>query len=165
MKRASLAAIAIVVWVSLAASAQVPRPAAKAFDQIKSLAGEWIGKLSDGGETRVAYRVASAGSAVIETIGDDATGMVSVYTLDGDRILMTHYCSVGNQPRMAAKVTPDTKTLVFEFLDISNLSSPDAMHIHGLTMTIVGPDQVTNVWTHRMGGKDGDLKFELARKK
>ena len=165
MKRASLAAIAVLLWMSGAASAQAPKPAAKAFDQIKTLAGEWVGKTSDGGETRVSYRVVSAGSAVIETIGDDATGMVSVYTVDGDRILMTHYCSVGNQPRMAAKVTPDTKTLVFEFQDISNLSSPDAMHIHGLAMTIGGPDQVTNVWTHRMGGKDGDLKFELTRKK
>ena len=165
MKRAILAAVAIAMLAVSTAMAQAPRPAAKAFDQIKALAGEWVAKLSDGSETRVSYRVASNGSAVIETIGDDTTGMVSVYTVDGDRILMTHYCSAGNQPRMAAKVTPDSKTLVFEFLDISNLKSPDAMHIHGLAMTIGGPDQVTNVWTHRMGGKDGDMKFELARKK
>ncbi|MBK6427339.1 MAG: hypothetical protein IPF82_14380 [Blastocatellia bacterium] len=165
MKRAIFAAIGIAVLTASTGYAQAPKPAAKAFDQIKALAGEWVAKMSDGGETRVAYRVASAGSAVIETIGDDASGMVSVYTLDGDRILMTHYCSAGNQPRMAAKVAPDAKTLVFEFVDISNLLSPDGMHIRGLAMTIGGPDQVTNVWTHRMGGKDGDMKFELLRKK
>lgn len=165
MKRAIFTAIVIAVLTASTGYAQAPKPAAKAFDQIKALAGEWVAKLSDGGERRVAYRVASAGTAVIETIGDDETGMVSVYTLDGDRILMTHYCSAGNQPRMAAKVAPDAKTLVFEFLDISNLKEPDAMHIHGMEMTIGGPDKVTNVWTHQMGGKDGNLKFELTRKK
>lgn len=165
MKRAVLAAIGLTLLVASSVAAQTPRPATKAFDQIKALAGEWVATLGDGSQTRVNYRVASAGSAVIETIGDDVTGMVSVYTVDGDRILMTHYCSVANQPRMAATVTPETKTLVFEFLDIANLSSPDAMHIHGLAMTIGGPDKVTNVWTHRMHGKDADMKFELARKK
>lgn len=165
MRRKVLAAIGMAALLAPAAMGQAPKPAAKAFDQIKGLAGEWIAGHPDGSSTRVNYRVASAGTAVIETIGDDANGMVSVYTVDGDRLLMTHYCSMGNQPRMAAKVTPETRTLVFEFLDISNLASPDGGHISGLSMTIDGPDKVTNVWKHAKGSQEGDMKFELVRKK
>ena len=165
MKRSPCAAIGICLLAASVASAQAPKPAARAFDQIKALAGEWVARHGNGSETRVSYRVASAGSAVIETIGDDETGMLSVYTVDGDRILMTHYCSMGNQPRMAATVKPESGTLVFEFLDIANLAKPDGMYISGLAMTIGGPDKVTNVWTHRMAGKDSDMRFELTRKK
>lgn len=166
MKRWFMIVLSAAVLAAAPIRVGAQSPAAAWFDRLKGLAGTWQGKLSDGGETVVSYRVASAGTAVIETIGEEGTGMVSVYTVDGNRILMTHYCSAGNQPRMAAKVTSaDQKTLTFEFLDITNLSSPEAMHIHGLAMTWVDADHVTNVWTHRAGGKDGALEFALTRKK
>ena len=28
--------------------------------------------------------------------------MISMFNLDGDRVVLTHYCAAGNQPRMVA---------------------------------------------------------------
>ena len=56
--------------------------------------------------------------------------MVSMIHLDGpNRLLMTHYCGAGNQPRMQASVSPDGKTITFNYVDATNLSAPDAGHM------------------------------------
>ena len=58
--------------------------------------------------------------------------MITMFNLDGDRLLMTHYCACGNQPRMVASASPDGKTITFDFLDATNLATPDAGHMNRL---------------------------------
>src|SRR5215218_10052120 len=82
-------------------SADDPKPAAKtpAFEQLKKLAGDWEATMSEGGKVTVRYKVTSGGSAVVETIMPGAEHeMVTVIHPDGDSILLTHYCMLGNQP-------------------------------------------------------------------
>src|SRR5262245_3514980 len=78
-----------------------------AFERFKQLAGEWVGK-GEGPGMHVTYRVTSGGTAVIET---DAPGteqeMVTIIHPDGDDLILTHYCMLGNQPQMKAPGTPD----------------------------------------------------------
>ena len=93
--------------------------------------------------------------------------MVSMYHLDGDRLMMTHYCGAGNQPRMrAGQVGADAREIVFTFQDATNLPNADAGHMVGLTLTWQTKDHITQAWTWREKGKP-DLveKFDLVRKK
>jgi len=78
----------------------------------------------------------------------------------------THYCSMGNQPRMrAAPVASEVKSLTFDFIDATNLSSAESGHMRKLVVTFQGPNHFTQEWTMREKGKNGTGRFEFARKK
>ena len=140
--------------------------AAAGFDKLKSLAGEWQAILPDGKVHKVVYEIASGGSAVVETLmPPNEPSMMGVYHLDGDKLVMTHYCSVGNQPRMRAVVTgAEIKSLNFTFVGATNLSKSSDGHMQGLTITFKDKDHIRHEWTWREGGKDMLSVFEFARK-
>jgi len=54
--------------------------------------------------------------------------MTTLYYLDGDQVKLTHYCMAGNQPTMSGSYAPDTRTITFNLVAISNLKSPDDGH-------------------------------------
>jgi hypothetical protein len=147
-------------------AAQLPKSAR--FDQLKQLAGDWIGKekVEGGKDVQVNYKVTSGGSAVVETLmpGTDHE-MVTVIHPDGDNLLLTHYCMLGNQPQMKAPLAGDAKTIAFKFAGATNMKSPMEMHMHDLTYTFVDKDTLKAEWTHYMEGKPaGNVVFELKRK-
>jgi hypothetical protein len=77
--------------------------AQKSFDQLKSLNGTWEGKNSMGQSAQVSYRMTAGGSALMSEIVGHGETMISMINFDGpNRLLLTHYCTVGNQPRMQA---------------------------------------------------------------
>ncbi len=72
-------------------------PAASSWDRMKSLVGTWQGTF-EGKPARVTYALVSDGTALMETLeSHDSSQMVTVYHPDGSTLLMTHYCSIGNQ--------------------------------------------------------------------
>jgi hypothetical protein len=80
--------------------------------------------------------------------------------------MMTHYCSAQNQPRMVAEpVSGPVTSLHFKFLDVTNLASPDAGHMHDLVVTFVDPDHFTQAWTWSEKGKEGTETFHWSRVK
>jgi hypothetical protein len=94
--------------------------------------------------------------------------MVSVYHLDGDRLMMTHFCSSGNQPRVAAQPPKNaTDPIVFTFVDVTNLKAEQKGHISALTLISNGPDQLTARWSSReiATGKDTSFDFSWKRVK
>jgi hypothetical protein len=125
-----------------------------AFSRLKSLAGEWKGADPAKGE-RISYELIAGGTSLVER--DSAEGrppMVTVYHLDGHRLLMTHYCMAGNQPRMQAReFDPATGRLRFEFLDATGLTSKDAGHMHSATFRITDRDHMSSEWIYFEGGK------------
>lgn len=80
--------------------------------------------------------------------------MITVYYIDGNRLLLTHYCEAGDQPRRQAN-SFDSKTNVidFQFLDVTNLPNPDGGHMHHAVITFHGPSEVDEDWTFYQGGK------------
>ena len=96
--------------------------AAEAFAQLKSLAGQWDGHVQtpDGPAGKVDYRVTAGGNAVMEILFSGAPHeMITMYTLDGNDLLATHYCSMGNQPTMKLDLSASTEdTLVFRFVSV-----------------------------------------------
>ncbi len=91
--------------------------------------------------------------------------MISMINLDGpNRLLLTHYCTAGNQPRMAANVSPDGKTITFTYVDATNLATPDAGHMQKMVLTMLDENHHTEKWTYADHGKELKQFFDLHRK-
>jgi hypothetical protein len=155
-----------------AAQADKKEPAKKSpgLELFAKLAGEWVGKGTHGDdahEVRVVYKVTSGGSAVVETIAPGTEHeMITVIHPDGDSLLLTHYCMLGNQPQMKAKPKADDKKVAFEFVKATNLTSDKDMYMHDVTYTFVDNDTLKTEWTNYNEGKAaGKAVFEMKRKK
>ena len=157
----------ILACIALAgASALAQTDAQKAFNTIKSMPGTWESKAPDGRSLQVTFKVVSGGSAVMsEIMGTGPEDMISMFNLDGpNRLLLTHYCGAGNQPRMQAAVSPDGKTLTFTFVDVTNLATPDAGHMQRMVLTVLDENHHTEEWTFIDHGKEMKEVFDLRRK-
>jgi hypothetical protein len=163
MKMRALRIAACIVLTATAAFAQ--SGAQSSFDQLKSLAGSWEGKNSMGQPVQVSYRMTAGGSALMSEIVGHGETMISMINIDGpNRLLLTHYCAVGNQPRMQASASPDGKTITFNFLDATNLDSPQSGHMDQVVIAMLGPDHHTEEWNFIDHGKEIKEFFDLTRK-
>jgi len=153
---------ALFVLLTVPAFAQTDAKAT--FDHLKALNGNWEGKASNGTVVKLVFRSTSGGSALVsEILGDE--NMISVFHLDNDRLLMTHYCAAGNQPRMQASGSPDGKTVTFKFVDGTNMASPKAGHMNSLVINMPDADHHTEDWTFVQDGKETKEHFEVVRAK
>jgi hypothetical protein len=162
-KARRITAILAIVLASVSSWAQ--SDAQKALDRFKSMVGAWTGKSAQGQPSEVTYRLMAGGTSVMaeSVMGDEA--MTSLFYVDGDRLLMTHFCPSNNQPRMKATISPDGKTVSFDFLDATNLASPQAGHMHRAVYVFVDPEHYSEDWTWKREGKDAHFQFDLQRKK
>ena len=153
--RISALAVALLV-VPIASAGPDAKEKASPLDTLKKLVGTWesadAGK--DGKPQTVVYRTTGAGSAVEESLfpGSDHE-MVTMYTMDGDDLVMTHYCSLGNQPHMKAKTPIEAGRIDFEYVSGGNMKSRDEMHMDSLTMTFPDADHVNSEWRLWKDGK------------
>ena len=139
--------------------------AQKSFDQLKSLAGSWEGKSSEGEPVQVSFRMTAGGSALMSEITGHGENMISMINFDGpNRLLLTHYCAIGNQPRMQASASPDGKTITFNFVDATNLDSPQSGHMDHVVVAMLGPDHHIEEWNFVDHGKQTKQVFDLTRK-
>ncbi|MBM4107320.1 MAG: hypothetical protein FJ255_00640 [Phycisphaerae bacterium] len=137
------------------------------LDALKALAGEWEMKTGEGQVTLSNVFAVTSNGYVIREIMFPGTGheMTNMYHMDGDRLVVTHYCAIGNQPRMVAAVPEKPGVWEFKFKDCTNRGVADS-YMGGLTLTIVDADHVTQDWTSFKDGQEaGKVKFELARRK
>jgi hypothetical protein len=142
-----------------------------ALDKLKALEGEWIdtdGAFGKKGAAAITYRVTSGGKAVVETMAADTPfEMVTVYYLDGNDLVLTHYCSAGNQPRMRSKgVTGDS--LMFEYDGGTNINVAKTSHMHAAKIDFISADEIRSSWTSWSDGKPDtghSATFRAIRKK
>jgi hypothetical protein len=157
---------AVFAVVICAAFALAESGARITFDALKALEGTWEGKNSQGQQLKVTFRETAGGSALLsEILGGGHENMVSMIHMDGDRLLMTHYCGAGNQPRMSATLAPDGKSVAFDFIDATNLSSRDAGHMQHVLFAMPDADHHTEEWTFLDHGKEMKEMFTLQRTK
>jgi hypothetical protein len=142
------------------------------FARLKTMAGTWrndiegMGKDHHGSDSKVIYRLTGADSALVETdFPESDHEMVSVYHLDGDDLRLTHYCAVGNQPRLKLDRTNSTPDkLLFVFDGGTNLDPAKDLHIHGMTMSFEKDGRVNCAWEANAGGKKaGGTVFHLSK--
>jgi hypothetical protein len=167
MNRNRLVVSLLVILAAVAAQAQ--SGSQQSFDSIKALTGNWEGKSDMTDPVQVSFRVTSGGSAVMSEIVSHMDGksddMISMFNMDGDRLLLTHYCEAGNQPRMKASVSPDGKTLTFDFVDATNLTATQPGHMQRAIFNIIDANHHTEEWHFATGnGKEMVRTFDLQKK-
>jgi hypothetical protein len=163
-----------VALFSLSTAAFAQSEAQKSFDKLKTLAGSWEGPVTsvpsdpqiEGKISQVTLRTTSMGNALMHearsaTRPDDP---ITMLYLDGDRLLLTHYCDAGNRPRMVARVSPEENKVEFDFLDISG--STRYGHMQHAVFTIIDANHHTEDWTYMLpGDKPVQAHFDLQRTK
>jgi hypothetical protein len=156
----SLALLLISTTVFAQSSAQ------KSFDQLKTLAGSWEGTM-DGQPLHVWLRVTSMGNALMhEMKGAGPDNPITMFHLDGQRLMLTHYCDAGNQPRMVATISPDGKTITFNFLEATNLLGSQMGHMQSVTFNFIDADHHIENWEFAMAnGKQMGGLLDLRRTK
>jgi hypothetical protein len=164
MRTATLFLLAQTVLLPLTA-AENARSAA-AFKQLAALAGEWEG--NEGGvPIKVTYTLTANGSALMEQMQpvNDAM-MITMFTVDGDRLIATHYCSARNQPQMITTNIDDLDKggVTFSLVRVTGMKTPDDWHNTGLTVTQQDRNHITQRWTYQYKGKTGTSFFHYTRK-
>ena len=168
-----LPAVVIAIAGAVASAAIAGQKAVPAstggFEALKQLAGDWVEVGPNGqpaGPVVSSVRVTAAGSVVQETLfpGTDHE-MVTMYYMDGLDLVLTHYCILGNQPRMRAEPGKEPNQLVFRFTGGGNLKSEDDNHMHEATLTLVNKDHYQAEWTACKDGKPcHKATFNMVRK-
>jgi len=139
------------------------------FETLRSLEGDWVGEPApDGTRVETTFHVTGNGSAVQQVLFPNTPHeMISMYHLDGDRLLHTHYCALGNQPRMVAKAPKQQGEIAFAFLDATNMPSTDDMHMHEMRLLVRDKDHIEEWWQAWDKGQaqaDHAVHFVLKRK-
>lgn len=151
--------------------------AQQGFEQLKGLAGTWEGEPEGEGEEAAAeadaagtvtheIQVSAAGTVVMETMAPGtAHEMINMYHLDGEDLLLTHYCAGGNQPRMRLnREQSSADLLVFDFAGGTNLDPEVDNHIHSARIQMVDGDHMESVWKAYAAGEEaGTMTFHLSR--
>lgn len=143
------------------------------MEKLAALEGDWVLLDEDGRETDVVgstFRLTAGGSALVETMfpnSPDGHEMVNMYHADGDRVLMTHYCAAGNQPRLVVETTEDENRLRLSFESITNLAAPEATYMSQAEYVFHGDDRLTTRWRSMADGKlmEETTTMELKRRK
>ncbi|HEY2941051.1 MAG TPA: hypothetical protein VGN09_01325 [Vicinamibacteria bacterium] len=161
--------IAVAAWTMIGAPGRAAgqSKAALAFEHLTSLVGEWKG-VQDGTQIDVTYTLTANGSVLMEQFRPrNGPMMVTMFSVDGDRLLATHYCAAKNQPQMATEgiADPLAKSVAFSLVRVTGLNSPDDWHNTGLVMTMEDPDRLTQKWTYLSNRKTGTNSFHLTRER
>ena len=138
-----------------------PYTGSRAFERMKGAVGTWEGTQSmqpDKGPVRVDYRLTANGSAVVETLfPNTAEEMVSVYNDHNGRLSMTHYCALGNQPRMQL-VRANNRTIEMDFMAAgSDIDPTRDAHIHSLSIEWMDKDHMIQRWRFFENGKQAGV--------
>src|SRR5438067_11178037 len=155
--------VAFVVIASAALTGDKTK-SAEAFDRLTSLQGEWTGQI-DGVNTTLIYTLTANGSALMEQCRPEKRPeMITMFTVDDDHLLATHYCTARNQPQMETPAITDAKKpLVFSLVRVTGLKSPDDFHNTGLAVIQEDNDHLTQEWSYQHKGKIGKNVFHFTR--
>jgi len=152
------------VFLAASALAADKTKSEEAFDRLAALQGEWQG-IADGVNTTLIYTLTANGSTLMEQCRPEkGHEMITMFTVDGDHLIATHYCSAKNQPQMATPAITDAqKPLVFSLFRVTGLKSPDDFHNTGLTVIQEDNDHLTQEWLYDAKGKSGKNVFHFTR--
>lgn len=149
--------------------------AASAMAFLTTTSGEWFsgsgqhehgGAAAPGSKPAILVETKAAGSAVVHTYAMGTPGeMETVFHMDGDQLLLTHYCALQNAPVLKFVKTGKPGELKFEFLGGTNFDSKIDAHLHESTFVIKDKDTIEQNSTVFAGGKaNPELKSVMHRR-
>jgi hypothetical protein len=158
-------AAALAVFYPANSFAHEKATGALAFDQLKALVGEWEGS-SGGVPVKITYTLVSGGTALMERLQPaNQAEMITMYSVDRDKILVTHYCSEGNQPSMKTETLRAIgNKYSFSLVSVAGLRQPHAGHMTGLVLTLLDKNHFKQEWSYLEKGKTSTNLFEFTRK-
>jgi hypothetical protein len=130
--------LSLVVTVSLGATtmsahgeSRETSSSAAAFNQLASLVGEWEA-FQDGVPIEETYTLTTNGTALMwETKPANSAPMITMFTVDGDHLIATHYCVAEKQPQMVTGVPGDLEKngMTFSLARVTGMKPADDWHI------------------------------------
>lgn len=140
--------------------------AQKAFEKMKTLAGSWEGTVMNI-PINFTIRSASSGTAILHE-GNTEKGVpnheITMFYVEGDRLLATHYCDAGNRSNMEGKMSADGKSVEFNFLDVAG--STKGGLVKRMMFTMIDANKHVVEFTFIMpNGKPVELHGEFQRTK
>jgi hypothetical protein len=160
--RTVLLAVVLVLSGNVAYLAQEKSPSDIAFERLKGLVGTW--EAIEKGKSRkftAEYTLTGGGGVLMEVLG----GMATAYHLDHGKLLLTHFCGAGNQPRMRVKAIENGgRHIVFEMYDITNLKSPDAYRSTSLDVRFHDDGTIDLAYGGWSAGQSSTQTFQLVRR-
>ena len=161
----SIAAVGVAQQPPKTSSAQ--SDAKKAFAKLKTLAGSWQGKIMDI-PIDFTIRAVSSGTAILHEGNTTAQGPpeqeITMFYLDGDRLLATHFCDAGNRSNMEGKLSADGKVITLSFLDV--VGPTRGGYLKDMEITMIDADRHIIAITFIMpDGKPFPLRGEFHRTK
>ena len=139
--------------------------AKKAFAKLKTLAGSWQGTVMDI-PLNFTIRAASSGTAILHEGNTTKEGPpkneITMFYVNGDRLLATHYCDAGNRSNMEGKLSADGNAIEFSFLDV--VGSTRGGYLKDIVITLTDADHHIAAFTFVMpDGKPMQLRGEFKR--
>jgi hypothetical protein len=162
LRKLALALSTLIVVLS-ASMVLADSDAHKSFDLLKGMEGNWSGTNQQGHPVQVSFHMTAGGSALMSEIHGHGEDMITMFHMDGDRLVMTHYCGAGNQPRMQV-IASDTKSVSFEFFDGTNIAPGDG-HMQHVSFNRPDADHHVEEWVFVDHGKEMKELFTLERVK
>lgn len=140
--------------------------AQKAFEKLKTLSGSWEGTIM-GVPINFTIRAASSGTAILQegitTKGPTPDHEITMFYLDGDRLLATHYCDAGNRVNLEGKISADGKSVEFSFLDVAGSTKYGL--VKRVKFMMIDANKHVEEFTFVMNGKPIELRGEFQRTK
>lgn len=157
--------ITLSAGTAYAADCKVPPSKHSAeFEKLKALEGRWEGSMVHEGkpdDLTVTYHLTSGGTAVVETISPGTPHeMVSVYHDENGKLVMTHYCMIGNQPKLAM-VGSKANEIDLDFAKDNVLRPESEDHMHSLDIVFIDGDTLVERWGSMHEGKKVDEKVVM----
>lgn len=141
----------------------------QAFAMMKRLAGSWEGAATThplmpgmggpaGEPTHVTMRVTSRGNAIVHEMQQANTPLdpskydhpVTMLYVDAGQLNLVHYCDAGNRPRMRGTISPNGRSVDFEFTSLSG--SNVSGHMDHAVFTFIDADHHMEDWIYMLPG-------------
>lgn len=134
------------------------------FGALKQLVGTWKVQGSES-DFRIQFELTANETVLMETwLSKGNKHSLTVYHLDGKRLMATHYCPQGNQPRLVMSGSSKAGKIEFEYLDATNLGSIEDSHQHHLAFVIPeGAKHIERIESYLNSNKENIDKLVLER--